>query len=43
MEQGPDAESGEKIVDLTLNKNISLSLGGNLAMRHLGPFFLILL
>jgi hypothetical protein len=36
-------KSIEKIADFTLNLNVSLRLGGNLAMVHVSPFLLILL
>jgi len=43
MEQSTDPESIEESVNLPVNTNVSLRLGGNLVMVHLSPFSLILL
>ena len=43
MKQRPDPESIEENVNLPVNTNDVLRLGGNLAMVHLSPFSLILL
>ena len=43
MKQSADPESIEKSVNLAVNTNVVLRLGGNLAMVHLSPFSLILL
>ena len=43
VKKGADTELGKKLVNLTLNANVGLSLGGNFAMVHLSPFLLNLL
>ena len=43
MEQSTDAESVEERINLPVGMNVSLRLGGKLAMVHLSPFVLILL
>ena len=43
MHEGCDSETAEEVIDLALNVNVGLRLGGDPGMVHLSPFHLILL